>query len=140
MLCLDHATRIEDTLDALLHSLETHVLATLTLQMIDPCSKYCKLSSAAAVWTVVELLLVNGGPEMLVQGCACAEEACAKITLVGLSNGVPRLLGGFVASGTRPSEQLLGDDAIRITAPDLLIEFITAQRCLGARATLEVVS
>ena len=128
MLCLDHATRIEDTLDALLYSLETHVLATLTLQMIDRCSKCCKLSSAAAVRAVVELLLVNGGHEMLVQGCACAEEAYAKKTLVGLSNGVPRLLGGFVAGGTRPSEQLLGDDTIRVTASDLLIEFITAQR------------
>lgn len=32
-----------------------------------------------------------------------------------------------------------GDDTIRITASDFLIEFITAPRCLGARATLEVV-
>lgn len=93
--CLDHATRIENTLNALLYSLETHVLATLTLQMIDYSSECCKLSSAAAVRAVVELLLVNGGAEILVQGCEFAEEACAKIKLVGFSNGVPRLLGGW---------------------------------------------
>lgn len=135
MSCLYHATWVENALNLRLYSLETHVFATLTLQMINDSRESRKLSSAAAVWAVIKLPLVSGGAEVLVEGCESVEEAPAKIALVGFSNGVPCLFGCLVASVTRPADQLLGYDAIGIPAPDGLIEFLAAQRCLGASAT-----
>lgn len=137
---MNHATGIDNTVDVFLDSFEAHVLTTLTLQMIDHSGQSRKLSSAAAVRAVVELLLVDRGAEVLVQGCEFAEEAVAKIALVGFDKAVPCPLGGLVAGGARPSEQLLGDDAIGIAASDSLVELVTVKRGLRARATVQVVN
>lgn len=135
MSCPYHATWIENDLDLVLYSVETHVFATLALQMIDDSRESRKLFSAAAVGAVVEPLLVSGGAEVLVEGREPVEEAPAKIAYVGLSMGTPCLFGCLVAGVARPAEQLLGYDAIGIPAPDGLVELLAAQRCLGAGAT-----
>lgn len=64
--CLDHTAGIENTLNVLLYSLETHVLTALTLQMVYNGSKRRKLSSAATVRAMIEPLIVNRGAKMLV--------------------------------------------------------------------------
>lgn len=88
------------------------------------------------VWAVVELLLVKWGFEVLVQGHEFIKETVAKIALVSFNNAIPRPLSGLVVSSARPCEQLLRDDPIGVTASDSLIELVTVQRCLGARAVL----
>lgn len=138
--CLDYATVIHNALNVSLDSLEVHVPATLALQMIGESSKSREIPSAATVWAVVELLLVDGRVEVLVQGYEFVKGAVAEIVLVGFNSVVPCPLGGLVASIARPGEQLLGDDAMGITASDSPIELVTVKTCLRARATLQVVN
>lgn len=102
--CLDHATGIDNTLNVFLDSLEAHVPATLALQMIGESSKSREIPSAATVWAVVELLLVDGRAEVLVQGDEFVKETVAKIALIGFNMVVPCPLGGLVATSARPGE------------------------------------
>jgi hypothetical protein len=83
---------------------------------------------------------VDRGFKMLVQECKFAKEAMAKIALIGFDKVVPCSLGGLVAGAARPIEQLLGDDAIGITASDSLVELVAVERGLGARPALQVVN
>lgn len=97
---LDHATGIDNALNVPLYSLKAHVLTALALQMIEDSSKGGELPTAApAVGAVVEVLLVGGRAEVLVQGCQPAEEAVAEIALVGVDEVGPCHLGGLVAAG-----------------------------------------
>jgi len=84
-----------------LDSLEAHVPTTLTLQMIHNSSKSCKLTAITTVWAVVELLLVNRGVKVLVQGCKFTKEAMAEVALIGFDSVVPCPLGGLVADSAR---------------------------------------
>lgn len=102
--CLDHATGIYNTLYIFLDGLEAHVPTTLTLQMINHGSESREFFSTMTARAMVELLLVYGGVEVLVQGPGFAEGTMAKIALIGPNIVIPCLVSSLVADGDRPSE------------------------------------
>ena len=57
--------------------------------MVNDSSKGREISPAAAVWAVVDILLVSRRTQMLVQGYKFIEIAFANTTLVFSSIGVP---------------------------------------------------
>lgn len=72
---------------------------------------------------------------MLVEGVQIVEQAVAEITFVVFA--VPRALGGFVNRRTLPSDKLVGDQAVLVQMPDMLVQLISVEMCcLGTGSRL----
>lgn len=59
--------------DVVLHSLEPHETAGLTLEMIDEGSQGLELHPATALGAVIEVLLIDGRVDVLVQSAERVE-------------------------------------------------------------------
>lgn len=136
----DHSGGIDDSLDGLLDSIEAHELAALALQMVDDSRESRKVLVAAAVGTVVQALLVDGRFEVLVERGERVEQAAAEVAHVRLASAVPGHRRRLAVRLSRPSQEVFGENAIGITAPNRIVEPCPVNWGLGAGAPFDMVN
>ena len=87
------------------------------------------MHATARVRAVVDILQVSRALEVLIQAVMRAELFMAKIAFE--AGAIPSIIS--IPDLFTPSEQLVGDDALSITALELLIdEFAVDTACFGA--------
>ena len=62
-----HPAGTKDSLNYHLNRHKTHLITTLTLYMVYNTRESIKITFAATIWAVIELLLVNRGAKVLIQ-------------------------------------------------------------------------
>lgn len=123
-----------------LHRGEPRRTATLALEVVEQLRQSRKFPAASPAETVIDLLLVRRGVEMLVERDERAVAAVAKVALVlpAVETGAAGLVGGVFLGG--PSEQLVGENATGVhPVNDLVNGFAVEVAGFWARSCLEVV-
>jgi hypothetical protein len=123
----DQLVRIENLPDLFLNLLKAHIGAALALQMVEEASQGHKLLLTVAVRTVVDLLLVLWGIQVLLERGAGAEFLVADCTFppaVVSQSGVQGSVGG---PGGAVCDLLVGDEAFWVALADDAVDCLAVE-------------
>jgi len=116
----DQASTTQNATHILLHSIEPHSATSLALKMIEQWRQSPELPRTCPSRTVIHLLLVRGGIDMVVQALQLPEAFVTQIAFVASGAAIQRRRSSCDARRRLVERQeLLRDEVVRIAASNL---------------------
>lgn len=137
----DQTLGVDNSNDVLLDSFEAHVLTGLAFQMVDETRQSGEPGVASSAGAAVELFLVDGRVQMVVQSAKRIEIPVAQVTLVRVGARVVSALCYPVGDICRSLALgvFLGNHSVRVAVLNGSKKRPSVERRLGASTSFDVV-